>query len=147
MNCTEIVFILNGTMKSDEQARSSLDDVIEVLMKHVDLGAIRENLKLTPEQRLMKLQARLEVEERQQTGNALYELREETISQGTSAEPAPDSEQDSMDLVIRVLADEVDMTLIRENLRLTPHQRLQKLQDFMNTMEELHRAGERSRTQ
>lgn len=33
------------------------DPVIEEYKKHLDIGMIRENLKLTPEQRLKKLEA------------------------------------------------------------------------------------------
>jgi len=34
-----------------------MDDVIELYMKDVDMSLIRENLKLTPEERILKLQA------------------------------------------------------------------------------------------
>lgn len=37
-----------------------VDPVIEVYKQHVDRSLLRENLKLTPEERLRKLQAHLE---------------------------------------------------------------------------------------
>jgi len=38
--------------------RSSIDDIIDLYRRDVDITLIRENLKLTPEQRLQKLVAR-----------------------------------------------------------------------------------------
>jgi len=42
-------------MDSKEKERSSIDDVIDVYKKDVDMTLIRENLKLTPDQRLRQM--------------------------------------------------------------------------------------------
>jgi hypothetical protein len=51
------------------------------------------------------------------------------------------------DPVIEVYKQGVDRTLLRENLKLTPEQRLAKLQDFVKFLSELHEAGEKARQQ
>jgi hypothetical protein len=48
-----------------------------------------------------------------------------------------------MDPVIEAYKKDVDRTLIRENLRLTPEERLLKLHRLRLLAEELHRAGDR----
>jgi hypothetical protein len=48
------------------------------------------------------------------------------------------------DPVIEAFKKDVDRTLIRENLKVTPEQRLLKLQAFVNALEEL-RGSARSR--
>ena len=47
------------------------------------------------------------------------------------------------DPVIEAYKKDIDRTLIRENLKLTPEQRLRKLQAFMQFIEELQRARRR----
>ena len=49
------------------------------------------------------------------------------------------------DPVIAVYRQHVDRSLLRENLKLTPEQRLMKLQSFLAFAEELRRAGARAR--
>jgi hypothetical protein len=44
-------------------------------------------------------------------------------------------ERCSIDDIIDLYEKDVDETLIMENLKLTPEQRLKKMEDFMNTME------------
>ena len=123
-----------------------MDAVITALMKNVDRVAIRENLDLTPEQRLRKLQRSLKEKERRETVNTPSMLRDEPAIHAHRPESLLSAEaQDSMELVIQTLMLEIDRTLIRENLKLTPEQRLRKLQDFMETVDELHRAGEQVR--
>ena len=50
------------------------------------------------------------------------------------------------DPVIEAYKKDVDRTLLRENLKLTPEQRLQKLQDFVNFLAEIRGTGRRSRS-
>jgi hypothetical protein len=45
------------------------------------------------------------------------------------------------DPVIEAYKPGVDVTLLRENLKLTPEQRLQRLMQLQRTAEELRRAG------
>ena len=49
----------------------------------------------------------------------------------------------SMDPVIEAYKKDIDRTLIRENLRLTPEERLLKLHRLRLLAEELRRAGDR----
>jgi len=49
------------------------------------------------------------------------------------------------DPVIEVYKRDVDRTLLRENLRLTPEARIRKLQDFVRFTAALRDAGRRSR--
>jgi hypothetical protein len=50
------------------------------------------------------------------------------------------------DPVIEIYKQDVDRTLLRENLKLTPEARLRKLQDFVRFAAALRDAGRRSRT-
>ena len=49
------------------------------------------------------------------------------------------------DALIEAFKRDIDRTLLRENLRLTPEQRLNKLQDFVQFLEEVRLAGARHR--
>jgi hypothetical protein len=59
-----------------------------------------------------------------------------TGSRGPAFDPDP---------VIEVYKRDVDRTLLRENLRLTPQQRIEKLMSFMRSLEELREAARRKR--
>jgi hypothetical protein len=48
--------------------------------------------------------------------------------------------------VIEAYKKDVDRTLLRENLKLTPDERLLKLQDFVAFLAELREAGRRARS-
>ena len=47
----------------------------------------------------------------------------------------------SMDAVIDAYKKDIDMTLIRENLKLTVEERLIKLQNFVEFLDEMREAG------
>jgi hypothetical protein len=47
--------------------------------------------------------------------------------------------------IVRDLMHDIDRTLLRQNLKLTPEQRLAKFASFMRFVAELHRAGENVR--
>ena len=49
-------------------------------------------------------------------------------------------------LVIEAYKKDVDRTLLRENLKLTPDQCLEKLQDFVGFLADLRDAGRRARS-
>ena len=49
------------------------------------------------------------------------------------------------DPLIDAFKKDVDRTLLRENLRLTPEQRIQKLQDFVAFIARMQEAGRRAR--
>jgi hypothetical protein len=50
--------------RSDQPPRSSLDDVIDVYKKDVDVTLLREALKMTPDQRVRKMVELLRFTER-----------------------------------------------------------------------------------
>ena len=52
-----------------------------------------------------------------------------------------------LDAVIEAYKRDVDVTLIRENLRLTVDQRFQQLMKLQQFAEELQRAGRKARSQ
>ena len=52
-----------------------------------------------------------------------------------------------IDAVIEAYKKDVDVTLIRENLRLTVDQRFQQLMKLQQFAEELQRAGRKARSQ
>ena len=54
---------------------------------------------------------------------------------------------DRLDPVIEAYKADVDRTLLRENLKLTPDERLRKLQDRLVFTQELQEAGRRAREQ
>jgi len=55
--------------------------------------------------------------------------------------------RDGLDAVIEAYKKDVDITLIRENLRLTVDQRFQQLMKLQQFAEELQRAGRKARSQ
>lgn len=52
-----------------------------------------------------------------------------------------DKSIDSIQAIIELYKKDIDRSLIRENLKLTPEERLLKLQDFVNFALELRKAG------
>lgn len=50
-----------------------------------------------------------------------------------------------MDKLIQALAADVDITLIRENLKLSPHERMVKFDRFIRSVVELRQQGEAHR--
>jgi hypothetical protein len=59
--------------------------------------------------------------------------------------PPDESQHDELDPVVVAYMPGVDRTLIRENLRLTHQQRIEKLQALLEMVEELRRAGSAAR--
>jgi hypothetical protein len=116
------------------------DPVIEVYKKDVDRTLLRENLKLTVEERLRK-------------AAALHNSIE--ASRGAASPPrsvfeaqsaAVISPGDYRDPVIEAYKKDVDRTLLRENLKLTVDERFQKFQSFATFANELREAGQRARS-
>lgn len=58
----------------------------------------------------------------------------------------PAKEKSGLDAVIEAYKKDVDVTLIRENLRLTVDQRFQRLMKLQKFAEELRRAGRKARS-
>lgn len=59
--------------------------------------------------------------------------------------PTQKEQERSVDPIIEMYKMDIDRTLLRENLKLTPEQRLQKLQNFMSFLEEIRRGGRKHR--
>jgi hypothetical protein len=53
--------------------------------------------------------------------------------------------EEYVDPVIAVYMNDVDRTLLRENLKLTPDERFKRFRQFMNMVKELREAGQRHR--
>ncbi len=51
------------------------------------------------------------------------------------------AEQDTVDLIVELYKRDVDRTLIRENLRKSPEERLRALQELQRFAEEVRSAG------
>jgi hypothetical protein len=78
---------------------------------------------------------------------AIAEMREAGADiVNTSPAARSDSNGDD-DPVIAAYSDGIDRTLLRENLRLTPTERLERLMSLQRLSEELERAGKRARQQ
>jgi hypothetical protein len=120
------------TQRLDDQMDAASDPVIEVYKKAVDRTPLRENLKLTVEQRIDKLQrtaADVEAVRRARRPDAATAVRE-------SAPPTYGG-----DAVIEVYKKDVDRTLLRENLKLTVEQRIDQLQAFTAFLDEIRAAA------
>lgn len=63
----------------------------------------------------------------------------------TNSDPPASPSGDSMDDVIAVYKRDIDRTLLRESLKLTVTERLQRLQDLQRFAEELRAMGARAR--
>jgi hypothetical protein len=116
------------------------DPVIEIYKKDVDRTLLRENLKLTVEERLRK-------------AAALHNSIE--ASRGAASPPRSASQEQSAavippgdyrDPVIEAYKKDVDRTLLRENLKLTVDERFRKFQSFATFANELREAGRRARS-
>ena len=62
-------------------------------------------------------------------------------------DPDPNKRESGLDAVIEAYKKDVDVTLIRENLRLTVDQRFQQLMKLQQFAKELQRAGRKARSQ
>lgn len=62
-----------------------------------------------------------------------------------ASEKEPDVVELYVDPVVEFYKKDVDRTLLRENLKLTVEQRIDKLQRFMNDLEAVRGAARRSR--
>jgi hypothetical protein len=113
-------------------AHLSPDPVIEFYKRKVDRATLRENLKLTVDERIERLQ--------KLSDN--LPPRRKPPSPNVPWEPVSDcGPHRTTDPVIELYKRDVDRTLLRENLRLTPAQRFLKLEDFMRFVGELRRAA------
>lgn len=64
-----------------------------------------------------------------------------------SSPEATDKPSNSLDAIIELYKKDIDRSLLRENLKLAVHQRLDKFMRMMELHDELRRAGRRLRGQ
>lgn len=114
-----------------------VDPVVEFYKKKVDRAALRENLKLTVEQRLQKLQQRIDDDVRA-AADRLRPVQRASIVREEAAAYGNDP-------VIEAYKKDVDRTLLRENLKLTPSQRVEKLQAFTRAFASIRGVARRTR--
>jgi hypothetical protein len=108
------------------------DQVIEYYKQFVDRDKLRENLQLTVDERLQRLE-RVAAERPNK--------RREPPGPERPWKPISDCGPGrGTDPIIELYKQDVDRTLLRENLKLTPDQRLLKLSDFMRLAEEMRTA-------
>ena len=111
-----------------------VDPVVEFYKKSVDRAALRENLQLTVAQRLEKLQRR--VNETARTEERPVQPQPSPVVREVPPAYGPDP-------VIEAYKKDVDRTLLRENLKLTVEQRIDKLQRMAEDFEAIHGAARR----
>ncbi len=124
------------------------DPVIEYYMERVDRAAIRERLKLTPEQRLEALQREVEARAAQESSRAREEppswpTKKSRIDMGS--DPSWFAEAKAIPLlvpdpVIEIYLEDVDRGLIRQALRLSVPDRFERFRRLVQGAYALARA-------
>jgi hypothetical protein len=113
------------------------DPVIEYYKQFVDRAKLRENLKLSVDERLARLQEKAMLADR---------MPRKPVGPDRPWKPVSDCGPNrTTDPIIELYKRDVDRTLLRENLKLSPEERLRKLTDFMHFAAEMRAAGTRSR--
>jgi hypothetical protein len=113
------------------------DPLIEHYKQFVNRRELRANLNLSVDERLQRLHERA----------AALPPKNPPPSPDKPWEPVCDCGPNrTADPVIELYKRDVDRTLLRENLRRTADERLQKLDDFMRFVRELRAGAKRLRT-
>lgn len=126
------------------------DPVIAAYMKDVDRTILRENLKLSPQQRSEKFVSLMRSVGQLREVAAWETSRPHTAEPpgdepiGTIDEPAP---PDAYHPLIEAIKEGVDRSLLRKNLELTQAERAEKFVKFARFAGELRQAGRRARQQ
>ena len=125
------------------------DPVIEFYLQKIDRMAIRAQLRKTPGERLQALQEKMEQERQSEKPVAredapAWPARKSRIDMGV--DPAWFAEAKAVPLlfpdpVIDAYLEDVDRGLLRENLKLTVAERLDRFANFMNGIYELRGAA------
>jgi hypothetical protein len=117
------------------------NELIEHFKAQVNRGALRENLKLTPAQRVEKMERLLrEMYPPVEVAQNLA-LREEPTAGAQNGLAMDDAGVD----LVEAFKKDIDRTLLIENLKLTPAQRMERFAAFMELVYELRRAGREMR--
>ncbi len=128
------------------------NELIEHFKKQVDRQALRENLKLTPAERLQKLERMMREKYRRtmpadfpSTAAGRVLLLEEPAKAYAGCDLAEEAPAEETNDLIEAFKKDVDRTLLIENLKLTPAQRMEKFEANMEMIYEVRRAGQRMR--
>ncbi|HMJ66050.1 MAG TPA: hypothetical protein VK615_11935 [Candidatus Binatia bacterium] len=131
---------------------ASLDEtteLIEYFKKQVNREALRENLKLTPAERLEKFErlAREKYPDRSTPapGSVPVQPLHESAALYSIGNPNNDRRSNAPSDLVEAFKKDIDRTLLIENLKLTPAQRIEKFLGFMEMVYEVREAGRRSR--
>ena len=128
----------------------TFDPVIEFYKRGVDRTILRENLKLSPQQRSEKFASHMSSSGRLREVPVNEASRPPAIeslgdeSMGITDEPAP---PDAHHPLIDAIKAGVDRSLLRKNLELTQAERAEKFVKFARFAEALRQAGRRAREQ
>jgi len=120
-------------------------ELIEYFKQQVDREALRENLKLTPAERLEKFERVLREKYPDRLASASVQPLHESATQYSTSEPKNDPVGDAPSDLVEAFKKDVDRTLLIENLKLTPAQRMEKFLGFMEMVYEVREAGRRTR--
>ncbi|HEY4235387.1 MAG TPA: hypothetical protein VGM76_18295 [Lacipirellulaceae bacterium] len=116
------------------------DPIVEYYKQFVDRAQLRENLKLSVDQRMGKLREMAAAVDRE--GKRKQAPLRPTAPWPAISDCGPDRVTDP---IIELYKRDVDRTLLRENLKLSVEQRMQKLVRMARLVKELRSAGQRAR--
>jgi hypothetical protein len=117
------------------------NELLEHFKAQVNREAIRENLKLTPAQRVEKMQRLLREKYPPVESVQNLALREEPEASAQNGLAMDDSDLD----LVEAFKKDIDRTLLIENLKRTPAQRMERFAGCMESVYELRRAGREMR--
>ena len=141
--------VLHGYEPVEPASLEETTELIEYFKKQVDREALRENLKLTPAQRVEKMERILREKYPDQVAPAVspapVQPMRESTTRYSSADNWEDRPVDATNDLVEAFKKDVDRTLLIENLKLTPSQRMEQFIGFMEMVYEVREAGRRSR--
>lgn len=117
------------------------NELIEYFKAQVNREAIRENLKLTPAERVEKMERLLREKYPPVESAQDLALREEPEASAQNGLAMDDSGVD----LVEAFKKDIDRTLLIENLKRTPAQRMERFAACMELVYELRRAGREMR--
>src|SRR5258705_13651091 len=137
--------VLHGYEPVEPASLEETTELIEYFKRQVDREALHENLKLTPAERLEKFERVLREKYPNQLTPAPVQPLHEPATQYSNANSNNDGHRYASGDLVEAFKNDVDRTLLIENLKLTPAQRMEKFLGFMEMAYEVREAGRRSR--
>lgn len=138
---------LQGYEPVEPASLEETTELIEYFKKQVDREALRENLKLTPAQRVEKMERILREKYPDPLTSTPAQPMHESRRQYEAANISKDRPVDATTDLVEAFKKDIDRTLLIENLKLTPEQRTKKFLGFMQSIYEVREAGRRWREQ